>query len=42
MAIELDRRFVECAKDGQSDPDLVARFGRTRDTLGWDDLLKEE
>jgi hypothetical protein len=40
VAIELNRRFVECAEDGQSDPDLVARFGRTGGTLGWDDLLK--
>ena len=41
MAIELNRRFVECREDGQSDPDLVARFGRTSETLGWDDLLRK-
>jgi hypothetical protein len=39
MAIELDRRFVECREDEQSDPDLVARYGRTDGTLGWPDLL---
>lgn len=39
MAIELDRRFVECREAEQSDPDLVARFGRTDGTLGWADLL---
>src|SRR3954447_26685145 len=40
VAIQLNRRFVECREDGQSDPDLVARFGRTSETLGWDDLLR--
>ena len=39
MAIELDRRFVECREDEQSDPDLVALYGRTDGTLGWPDLL---
>ena len=39
MAIELDRRFVECREGESSDPDLVARFGRTDGTLGWADLL---
>jgi hypothetical protein len=27
MTIELDRRFVECRENEQSDADLVARFG---------------
>jgi hypothetical protein len=40
VAIELNRRFVECHDDENSDPDLVARFGRTEATRGWDDLLK--
>ena len=40
MTIELNRRFVECRDDERFDPDLVARFGRTEDTRGWDDLLK--
>lgn len=40
MPIELNRRFVECKNDGSTDPDLVARFGRTDSTLGWADLLK--
>ena len=40
MAIELNRRFVECKDDGSTDPNLVARFGRTDSTLGWADLLK--
>jgi hypothetical protein len=39
VAIELNRRFVEC-DDERSDPDLVAHFGRTEATQGWDDLLK--
>jgi hypothetical protein len=39
MAIELDRRFVECREDEQLDPDLVARYGHTDGTLGWPDLL---
>jgi hypothetical protein len=39
VAIELNRRFVEC-DDEKSDPDLVAHFGRTEATRGWDDLLK--
>jgi hypothetical protein len=37
--IELNRRFVQCHDDERSDPDLVAHFGRTADTLGWDDLI---
>ena len=40
VAIELNRRFVECDNDERSDPDLVARFGRMEATHGWDDLLK--
>lgn len=40
MTIELNRRFVECQDDEKSDPDLVARFGRTEATRGWNDLLK--
>jgi hypothetical protein len=40
VAIELNRRFVECDDGEKSDPDLVARFGRTEATRGWDDLLK--
>jgi hypothetical protein len=40
VAIELNRRFVECEEDKKSDPDLVARFSRTEATQGWDDLLK--
>jgi hypothetical protein len=40
MPIELNRRFVECKDDGSTDPNLVARFGRTDSTLGWADLLK--
>ncbi len=39
MIVELNRRFVQCRDDERSDPDLVARFGRTAGTLGWDDLL---
>jgi hypothetical protein len=39
MAIELDRRFVECREEQQSDPDLIARYGRTDGTLSWPDLL---
>jgi hypothetical protein len=39
VAIELNRRFAEC-DDEKSDPDLVAHFGRTEATRGWDDLLK--
>jgi hypothetical protein len=39
VVIELNRRFVEC-DDEKSDPDLVAHFGRTEATRGWDDLLK--
>jgi hypothetical protein len=38
MAIALNRRFVEC-DDEKADPDLVAHFGRTEATRGWDDLL---
>lgn len=41
MAIELNRRFVECRDNEQSDPDLVARFARTDSTLGWSDLLRK-
>ena len=41
MAIELNRRFVQCRDDERSDPDLVAHFGRTGGTLGWEDLLKK-
>jgi hypothetical protein len=40
VAIELNRRFVECQDDEKSDPDLVARFGRTEATRGWNDLVK--
>jgi hypothetical protein len=40
VAIELNRRFLECHDNETSDPDLVARFGRTEATRGWDDLLK--
>jgi len=39
MAIALNRRFVEC-DDEKADPDLVAHFGRTEATRGWDDLLR--
>jgi hypothetical protein len=39
VAIELNRRFVECG-DEKSDPDLIAHFGRTEATREWDDLLK--
>jgi hypothetical protein len=41
VAIDLNRRFVECREGNQSDPDLVARFGRTSETLGWDKLLRK-
>jgi hypothetical protein len=41
VAIELNRRFVQCRDDERSDPDLVAHFGRTGGTLGWEDLLKK-
>lgn len=40
MAIELNRRFVECKDDGKTDPNLIASFGRSDFTLGWDDVLK--
>jgi hypothetical protein len=40
LIIELNRRFVECRDDEESDPDLVARFSSTEATQGWDDLLK--
>jgi hypothetical protein len=40
VTIELNRRFVECDEDEKSDPDLVAHFGRTEATRGWDELLK--
>jgi hypothetical protein len=39
VAIELDRRFVQCGDDERSDPDLVVHFGLSTGTLGWDDLL---
>ncbi len=39
MTIELNRRFVEWSERETSDPDLIARFGRTESTLNWDDLL---
>jgi hypothetical protein len=41
VTIELNRRFVQCRDDERSDPDLVAHFGRTSGTLGWEDLLKK-
>jgi hypothetical protein len=41
VAIELNRRFVECRDNEESDPDLVARFARTDSTLGWTDLLRK-
>jgi hypothetical protein len=40
VIIELNRRFVECQDDQKYDPDLVARFGGTEATHGWNDLLK--
>jgi hypothetical protein len=40
VAIELNRRFVECHDDQKYDPDLIARFGGTETTYGWNDLLK--
>jgi hypothetical protein len=39
MSIELDRRFVEFREDEKSDPEALARFGRSIGTLGWTDLL---
>ncbi len=41
VTIELNRRFVQCQDDERSDPDLVAHFGRTTGTLGWEDLIKK-
>lgn len=41
VTIELDRWFVQCWDDERSDPDLVAHFGRTSGTLGWEDLFKK-
>jgi hypothetical protein len=38
VTVELNRRFVRY-DDERSDPDLIAQFGRTDGTLGWDDLL---
>jgi hypothetical protein len=32
VAIELNRRFVECHDDQKYDPDLIARFGGTETT----------
>ena len=39
MSIELDRQFVEFREDEKSDPDALARFGRSIGTLSWTDLL---
>jgi hypothetical protein len=40
MSIELNRQFVEVAEDKETDPDMVARFGRlTGGALGWNELL---
>jgi hypothetical protein len=39
MSIELDRQFVEFREDEKSDPDALARFGRSIGTLGWINLL---
>jgi hypothetical protein len=40
LAIDLNRRFVECRDDKMFDPDLVVHFGHIDATRGWDDLLK--
>jgi hypothetical protein len=40
MAIELDRRFVECREGEQSDPDVIAQYGLADGSLGWTDLLR--
>ena len=37
--IDLDRRFVQCRNGDDADPDLVAHFVGTAETLGWDDLI---
>lgn len=37
--IALDRRFFEWRDEELSDPDLVLRWGRSRDLLAWDGLL---
>jgi hypothetical protein len=40
ISIELDRQFVEVAEGKETDPDMVARFGRlTGGALDWKDLL---
>ena len=40
MSVELDRQFVEVAENKETDPDMVARFGRlTGGALSWNDLL---
>jgi hypothetical protein len=40
MSVELDRQFVEVAEGKETDPDMVARFGRlTGGALSWNDLL---
>jgi hypothetical protein len=40
MPVELDRQFVEVAEDKETDPELVARFGRlTGGALSWNELL---
>jgi hypothetical protein len=40
MPVELDRQFVEVAEDKETDPDMVARFGRlTGGALSWNQLL---
>jgi hypothetical protein len=37
--IDLDRRFVQCRLGDDADPDLIAHFVGTAETLGWDDLI---
>src|SRR5215211_2790624 len=37
--IALDRRFFEWRDEQLSDPDLVLRWGRSRDLLPWDGVL---
>jgi|SRR5579872_3380827 len=37
--IPLDRRFFEWRDDGVSDPDLLARWGRSKDLMPWDAVL---
>jgi len=37
--IPLDRRFFEWRDEGLSDPDVLARWGRAKDLMSWDDVL---